>query len=208
MTTDSQAARCILPPYFVLHDFLRAKDADGLLSFAVEHRDSFAPAKTGLGAEGALRTHIRSSEQTRELGAFADILREALLPCLPELCVGVGLSPFVPDGIALQLVAHGDGGFYKRHIDTATTPMAHRLRVLTAVYYVHRRPKIYQGGALRLHAIGGGETFVDVQPAHNMLVVFPAFAPHEVLPVRCPSEDFADRRFSVNCWAYRSRTPV
>jgi Rps23 Pro-64 3,4-dihydroxylase Tpa1-like proline 4-hydroxylase len=42
--------------------------------------------------------------------------------------------------------------------------------------------------------------FHDVEPLHNSLVVFPAWLPHEVLKVSCPSGRFADSRFAINCW--------
>jgi Rps23 Pro-64 3,4-dihydroxylase Tpa1-like proline 4-hydroxylase len=76
--------------------------------------------------------------------------------------------------------------------------------VLSGVYYFHRLPKPFSGGALRLHAIGDESRFADIEPACDTLVVFPAWAPHEVLPVRCPSGAFMDSRFSINCWAYRA----
>jgi SM-20-related protein len=55
---------------------------------------------------------------------------------------------------------------------------------------------------LRLYAIGdpAGQTFIDIEPVHNSLLVFPSWAPHEVMPVSCPSQRFMDSRFAINCW--------
>jgi SM-20-related protein len=104
-------------------------------------------------------------------------------------------------------VAHNDGAFYKRHIDTRGTSALGSIRVPSGVYYFHSQPKAYTGGALRLHAIADPQTrrFVDVEPAHDSLVVFPAWAPHEVMPISCPSKRFIDSRFAVNCWVYRNK---
>jgi Rps23 Pro-64 3,4-dihydroxylase Tpa1-like proline 4-hydroxylase len=77
--------------------------------------------------------------------------------------------------------------------------------VLSGVYYFHRRPKAFAGGELRLHAIGDPDRFVDIEPVHNALLVFPAWAPHEVRPISCPSGAFVDARFAVNCWFYARR---
>jgi Rps23 Pro-64 3,4-dihydroxylase Tpa1-like proline 4-hydroxylase len=79
--------------------------------------------------------------------------------------------------------------------------------MLSAVYYFHRMPKAFSGGCLRLHRIGArpGDIGMDVTPIDNSLVVFPSWAPHEVLPVRCLSGAFGDSRFAVNCWVYRAR---
>ena len=80
--------------------------------------------------------------------------------------------------------------------------------VLSGVYYFNAEPKAFTGGALRLHAIGGknGENFVDIEPVRNGLLVFPAWAPHEVLPVSCPSKRFINSRFAINCWVWYKRT--
>jgi Rps23 Pro-64 3,4-dihydroxylase Tpa1-like proline 4-hydroxylase len=61
---------------------------------------------------------------------------------------------------------------------------------------------------LRLHRIGsraGEEGGADIAPEPNSLVLFPSWAPHEVLLVRCPSGRFEDSRFAINCWIYRAR---
>jgi len=89
----------------------------------------------------------------------------------------------------------------------AGTILAGGGRVLSCVYYFHREPKAFEGGALRIHAFGSEEDaeFVDIEPRQNSLLVFPAWAPHEVRTVSCPSDAFADARFSVNCWLHRAR---
>jgi Rps23 Pro-64 3,4-dihydroxylase Tpa1-like proline 4-hydroxylase len=68
-------------------------------------------------------------------------------------------------------------------------------------------PKAFRGGALRLYAIGdsGGRTFIDIEPVQNGLLVFPAWVPHEVMPVHCPSKRFIDLRFASNCWVCRKK---
>ena len=48
------------------------------------------------------------------------------------------------------------------------------------------------------------DSFVELEPLHNSLVIFHSRMTHEVRPVRCPSRKFADGRFSVNCWFRRN----
>lgn len=205
--TELPAPRTLMPPHLVLPNFLPAEDAANFLSFAISARDVLTVGQTRVGADRVPREQIRRSLGTRELGPFAALLRTSLGGRLPELCARVGMASMTPDGIELQLVVHRDGDFYKRHVDAGTVATIDRHRLLTAVYYMHREPKAFSGGSLRLYAIGdpGYRVFTDLEPAHNALVVFPSFAPHEVMPVRCPSTDFADARFSVNCWFYRKR---
>jgi Rps23 Pro-64 3,4-dihydroxylase Tpa1-like proline 4-hydroxylase len=65
----------------------------------------------------------------------------------------------------------------------------------------------FSGGELRIHRLGAkpGDFGHDIEPRQGRLVVFPSWWPHEVLKVRCPSGNFADSRFSVNCWIHRQR---
>src|SRR5262249_19066174 len=100
-------------------------------------------------------------------------------------------------------VAHGDGAFFARHIDT----LMHRRRVISAVYYFFSLPKAFSGGVLRLHsmaATGQEGTYVDIPPDYDTLVFFQSTFPHEVLPVKSPSGVFLDSRFAINIWIYES----
>jgi Rps23 Pro-64 3,4-dihydroxylase Tpa1-like proline 4-hydroxylase len=116
------------------------------------------------------------------------------------------VSPIAEPTLENELVAHGDGAFYKRHIDTKTADYqdVERIRVLSGVYYFYTEPKAFTGGALRLYTIGGkeGENFVDIEPVRNSLIVFLSWVPHEVLLTYCPSKRFVDSRFAINCWIH------
>jgi Rps23 Pro-64 3,4-dihydroxylase Tpa1-like proline 4-hydroxylase len=80
---------------------------------------------------------------------------------------------------------------------------------LSGVYYFHARTNAFTGGALRLYpfAIGSTNRFIDVEPVHNSFAAFPSCVMHEVMPVRCPSRQFRDARFSINCWVHVARKP-
>jgi Rps23 Pro-64 3,4-dihydroxylase Tpa1-like proline 4-hydroxylase len=197
--------KSIMPPHTVLRDFLDEQTAADLLDQTLAWEAKFKPTRV---ASKAVDPAVRVSLGTRELGAFAPLLERKIAAIVPALVAALKATPFEPDSVELQLVAHGDGAFYKRHIDTQTARNADKdhIRVLSGVYYFHVTPKAFSGGALRLHAIGGrGEEFVDVMPEHNSLLVFPSWAPHEVTPVRCPSGRFRDARFAVNCWIRRKK---
>ena len=79
--------------------------------------------------------------------------------------------------------------------------------MLTYVYYFHREPVAFRGGQLRLYDSQvesarwrPAETFSELQPENNMLVLFPSRVMHEVLPTYCSSREFADGRFTLNGW--------
>jgi len=201
---EKPAARVIMPPYRVLHDFLPQETVAGLLDFALAHEAAFAPTGVGRRKEGAVQQAIRVSLGTRDLGPFGPILETKVLAQVPNPIARLGATPVDSLKIELQLVAHNDGAFYKRHIDTVTANDRNHLRVLSAVYYFHTEPKAFTGGALRLYAIGSDNPpFVDLEPERNSLLVFPSWAPHEVMPIACPSKRFAESRFAVNCWVHR-----
>jgi Rps23 Pro-64 3,4-dihydroxylase Tpa1-like proline 4-hydroxylase len=123
----------------------------------------------------------------------------------PSLIDEFRVSPSLVGSVELELVAHYDGAFLKRHMDTSTGLDwdAKGVRLLSAVYYLHRLPRAFSGGCLRLFPFGASgedDGFLDIEPEHNTLIVFPSWAEHEVRPICCPSGEFADSRFSINIW--------
>ncbi|HEX3407201.1 MAG TPA: 2OG-Fe(II) oxygenase [Caulobacteraceae bacterium] len=201
-----RAARSYLPPFRVLPDFLAPAETARLLDYAAANEDKFRPTKVGVGGNGRINPSFRVSLACRDLGESEPLLERKLRDIAGELVAALKATPFEISWIELQLVAHGDGAFYRRHIDTQTAADVENIRILSGVYYLHRAPKRFSGGALRLYAIGDDTRFVDLEPVHNSLVVFPAWAPHEVMPVSCPDGAFMDSRFAVNCWLHKART--
>lgn len=105
----------------------------------------------------------------------------------------------------MEVTASGDGEYFTTHVDDGADETFSRL--LTFVYYLHRAPRPFGGGLLRVYDSrndGAGyvpaPTSVDVEPADNRLVLFPADRFHEVCRVECPGNAFADRRITVNGW--------
>ena len=136
-------------------------------------------------------------------------------PLTADFIEALGVGTFEPEGVELELIAHGDGAFYSRHIDTftgeASNANAGRQRLVSAVFYAYRQPKGFSGGALRLYSLRRDDTlddFIDIAPMHNCLVVFPSWVPHSVELVSCPSGNFADSRFAVNAWLWRNKPAV
>ncbi len=123
-----------------------------------------------------------------------------------EHTLGVSCRHTEPD---YSLNVHNDGDFYRPHQDTSAEFA--RRRLLTFVYYLHRTPRPFDGGALRvfdvalpLHTETAGKweerTWRDWEPEHDSIVFFRPTAWHEVRPVSCPGKQHADSRFAVNGW--------
>jgi SM-20-related protein len=205
MTDASKAAAVqLLPPYTVVQDFLDESTVQALLDYASAHQSDFEP--TRVSKKGILPS-LRVSVGLRELGEYREILKTKILGLIPRLVEELKVQPFLTSQLEMELVAHGEGAFYKRHIDTQTAKheKARRIRILSGVYYFYAEPKAFVGGALRLYAIGPGNNFVDIEPKRNSLLVFPSWAPHEVTRIECPSKRFEHSRFAINCWLLRDR---
>ena len=202
-----------LPPFHLYRAFLDEAEWEALLGWTLENRERFEPSKLG---SGALDPTLRQSLSLRDLGPLAPVLEARLRDLAGDIFERTGTPPFPVGYVEQVLIAYGDGAHFAAHTDMPVGPGRKPLggdrsgrheRLLSAVYYFHGEPKGYSGGALRLHrfgARGGEEDTVDVDPVQNGLLVFPAWARHEVRPVRCPSGRFEDHRFAVNCWLCRT----
>ena len=190
-------------PHRILASWLGETQADALLSYAVSEEARFKETKVlreGATA-GDVDRSIRRSRVLRDLGPFDRLLRDRAAALQAEFETAFVMSHMPPGEAEIELVAHGDGSFYRPHIDTFTGDGASggANRRLSLVYYVHRRPRAFSGGRLRLLGLGGGEA-VAIEPAHDSLLAFPSFVPHEVETVSAPQDSFASGRFAVNIW--------
>lgn len=190
------------PPCHVIDDFLDRPLHDALLEWTLASRVRFKPAKVGPRGVGGIARGTRSNLRLRDLGPVDGAVRAALLAALPTLAAGLGCAVPERPSLELEITAYGDGDFYHAHIDTFTGtggPDTGAPRTISAVYYFHRLPKAFAGGALRLLP-WEGETVTDIEPVDNRLAAFLSWARHEVLPISSPSNRFEDSRFALNCW--------
>jgi len=201
--SPAKARPAMFAPHRVIPDFLDEAAAAGLLALAQSEESQFQPSMVGRPGSAMVKADVRISSVLRRKDVLRTLFDGRLRALAPSIVEDIGMSPFAVHKVEVELAAHGDGAFYKRHIDIHTGASATSQRVLSAVYYFHQQPKAFSGGALRLHAIGGSGAFVDIEPVHNSLLVFPSWAPHEVMPISCPSGRFIDSRFAVNCWLRR-----
>jgi len=220
-TTERRLAP--LPPYVQLRGFLSEGDHRELLGWTLDNAQEFAPAtvKGNGGMTGRIDPAQRIALIAPVPDAMIDRLKARINDSFDEIAAAVGYSGPTPPSLEIQVAAHGDGAHYKPHLDVPLgekrTPLGAAPgedRVLSAVYYFHRQPKGFSGGALRLHRFSADwdrtdadpSSYVDVEPLDNSLVAFPSWAMHEVRPVSCPSGRFEDYRFALNCWFCRPTT--
>lgn len=210
-----------LPRYAQLTDVLSADLHRMLLDWVLANEHHFRPAKVNLRSGEDLKPTVEPAKRIagvmRNLGRVEEPIRERLIELLPQLMAGTGTPGPEPRSLELELAAHGDGAHYAAHVDLPIGPGRRPLgqaegedRVLSAVLYFHAEPKAFSGGQLRLFRFGAGpesgaalDSHVDVEPLQNSLVAFPSWVRHEVRSVACPSREFRDYRFALNCWYCR-----
>jgi Rps23 Pro-64 3,4-dihydroxylase Tpa1-like proline 4-hydroxylase len=175
-----------------------------LIDFATRNRQLFGTSGTTTAA-----VNYRESLVCGHFAPFDELLRRRVQLLLPKVCEQLGIA--VPEGATeIQLTAHNHGHYYKIHNDNGSEALAHR--AVSFVYYFHRQPKAFTGGALRLvdrQVVNGlltpAETYKDIEPLDNSIVFFDSRELHEVRPVDCPSLNFADSRFTINGWVAKTQ---
>jgi Rps23 Pro-64 3,4-dihydroxylase Tpa1-like proline 4-hydroxylase len=173
--------------------------ARALLDYAIENQKRFEPTtiRTGAGKH-AVDSERRSSRMIKDLGPFTRLLRERILQTLPAISAELGVPAVDPRVLEIEMVAHGEGAFYRRHNDMLGRSVLLSRRI-SMVYYFHRLPKAFTGGELRFYSLGGAE-HVDIEPRSDRLVAFPSWAPHSVERVCVPNNEFSYARFALNIW--------
>ena len=193
--------------------FLGSEFNSKLLDFVLDKEDEFKPST--VGKIGSHDPQIRVSSILSDIGSFKVVLEQRILDLVPQLITQLGLTPFTPTGVEIEAAQHVEGAFYRRHIDLFTAQDRNEKadRLISLVYYFHKIPKSFSGGVLRLYPSPGvsyrpDEPSTDVTPEQDLAIAFSSWVPHEILPVSCPTGQFGDSRFAINCWVLRARAPV
>ena len=190
-------------PYVLLEEFLLPQEINSLRSFTQEKQASFEKSTVIVDDMSILDEQRRKSAILFDLEGFEVLFRERVLHTLPFVCERLGVSPFVPSHVEVQLTVTPNGGFFSEHDDNSNEAV--RTRQLTFVYYFTLGPMLYTGGVLRFldRSVEGRTTLQrEVAPQHNSMICFQSATLHEVTQVRCSPGDFASGRFTVNGWIH------
>jgi Rps23 Pro-64 3,4-dihydroxylase Tpa1-like proline 4-hydroxylase len=177
-------ARGTTAPHHRIVDLLPASTAEQVLAQVLDQKHNFTPL-TGD------RKFLRLPCPLDLLPAF----HGRLWQFLPEIQARFGIDLERPE-IELYVHAYNDGTRFARHSDAHGG--GNWRRRISCVYYLHRRPRGFEGGALIVYD-GRGRAH-SLEPVHNSAIFFPSHLIHEVLPVTCQSGDFEDSRFAINVW--------
>ncbi|MCX5195589.1 2OG-Fe(II) oxygenase [Streptomyces sp. NBC_00249] len=200
--TDRWSTSAVIPvPVCRFENFLGAQRAASLLSYVVSRQSDFNAGTVLDPLSGQISHKGRSS---LVLPVTSSVFSGHLADCLPLVQEVLGHQAALTQTLTV-LTAHGEGGHYGIHTD------ASRVRdvgtALSAVYYLHHKPRGFEGGQLRLYdtllhegEARPAETYRTVEPEHDTIAFFPSSAFHEVVPSTCPSGRFADHRFTLTTW--------
>lgn len=214
---SSTLAWTSVAPLVVIDDLLGRARARQVLDYAIAHQARFTRSRVSLRHDGVVDTSRRVSLVCDVLDDLMPALEPTLRRVIDAAIPALGLVNVEGYALESELAWSGNGGFFRRHTDTLRYRRSHR--VMTLVYYVHRRPKVFSGGQLQIYGLGalGGvdpeheaEARADREPCHEIepqwdrAVLFPSWFPHEVRAVRSDSDDFGDGRFALTVWVHKT----
>jgi SM-20-related protein len=186
--------------YIRIPNFLTEQENRTVLDYALRKEPDYQTSKVDTDAPGHRRSHVLMRLDDLDID-----FRARILEIVPDALNYFGLPAPSGPKLEMQLTTHNEGGYYRIHNDNGTPNTA--ARVLTYVYYLHRQPVAFQGGQIRLYdsrvefgRSKPAESFAEINPENNMLLLFPSRVMHEVLPTYCSSGAFADGRFTLNGW--------
>jgi SM-20-related protein len=171
-------------PYYRVEEFLLATSADEILDDLLARRDEFC-SLTGP------RNFLRLPSPLDQVPRFS----EKLSKTLPTIERRFRLDLSHPQ-LELYVHAYNHGTYFDKHPDNHGG--ANWRRRVSCVYYLHQRPRRFDGGRLLIYD-SKGRAF-PVESVHNSIVFFPSSLVHEVLPIQCASRRFEDSRFAINVW--------
>ncbi len=202
-------AQCV-----VLDEFLSPQELEELTRFTLEHEGEFsasevvAPHADREGAGGIVNYEHRRSRVLMDLVRHEEVMLNRIKAALPQIIETLGMEQFSIAGVEAQVTASNDGDFFHFHSDNGSDRVASRH--LTFVYFFHREPRQFEGGELRIHdarlengAYISEGSYQAITPRQNQIVFFPCELMHEITPVNCSSQHFADSRFTLNGWLRR-----
>jgi len=194
----------------VLDEFLAPQELEELMRFTLERESDFSASEVvSPSADGGIVNYEhRRSRVLTDLEQHQDVMLARIKAVLPQVLEKLGMEEFSIAHVEAQITASNDGDFFHFHSDNGSDRVASRH--LTFVYFFHREPRQFEGGELRIHDarledgtyVSDG-TYQAIIPQQNQIVFFPCELLHEITPVNCASQQFADSRFTLNGWLRR-----
>ncbi len=199
-------------PFVHRREFLPRAWRDTAFAYGLEHLGEMQDATVVEDGDHQVQAQSRQARLLYEPPEIIAWFLPRIEAALPEVFAPLGVAPFTPTRIELQMTLHSGGHFYRAHRDVSGPEEARSeidSRRISFVYYMSRRPRPFRGGELRLYDsdLGGWRFWEEqiwsrIEPDDNSIVFFPSAAMHEVCPVELDSDDPADGRLTLNGWVH------
>ena len=191
-------------PFVWMTDFLAPEECDRLLALGVERREGLtlvkedSPSGLRVNPEIYLGWEMDAGTNMEVMPRFVPRIRSVL----PDVLARLGMAGLDRYRIELKMRVYLTGGFFRAHRDGSYE--AFQPRILSFVYFFHRRPRRFSGGDLLLYdtdvdadaCVSGA--FSRITPLRNSIVFFPSACFHQVAPVQCGTDDLEDGRWVLN----------
>ena len=200
-STTKEPQTSILPSsYLQISDFFTTTEQKKLIQYCLNHEQEFVATTTSVNTN-----NYRKSQVLYSFPEFKNLISNKIEFILPDVLAQLEIPNFEIAEIEAQITAHNDGHFYKIHNDNGSKDTASR--VLTYVYYFYQEPKVFSGGELKIYDSKvennyyvAADSYNIVEPKNNSIIFFLSHYMHEVLPIKCTSQNFVDSRFTINGW--------
>jgi Rps23 Pro-64 3,4-dihydroxylase Tpa1-like proline 4-hydroxylase len=189
---------------------LTESEQQQLLAYLIENEGNFTAATVveSDSKSAVINERLRRARTLNQLGKFEGMLTERIKERLQPALQKLGHKEFPLGRIEIQATASNDGDYFRLHPDAGLNDT----REISFVYFMHGEPRRFSGGELRLfktRVVDGQLSRADhshtLSPRRGTLVFFPSLNQHEVLPVRVPTKQFSDSRFTINGWIHRAK---
>lgn len=210
-SNEVQGTNILTSPFIQIDNFLSETEKIQLMNYSLEKESAFVD--TGPLYNTSYHPEHRKSWVLYKFPDISEMFLQRLRKAMPFVLSQLGIGLFPISRIEVQLTAHNDNNYFRFHKDNGTPET--ETRELTYCYYFYREPKPFSGGELRIYdrifhnsSEYTTDRFQTIEPRNNSIVFFPSNCFHEVLPVNCVSQAFADSRFTINGWVRREENFV
>jgi len=192
--------------HIIIKDFLTKDEQDILWSEIKENESKFSTGLYKKDGKDEVHANIKKNLGFEVSDVYPRILDSSIRSMFyyrifqnPEIqkMVSTAKSPIynllrftTSDRTKVSVYQNGD--FYDWHQDSINQGL------LTVLYMMNKEPKKFTGGDILLKW-DGIEKSIPFE--NNTILIFPRDIPHKVKKIKMESDDFHDKRFTIQCFA-------
>lgn len=192
--------------HVIINDFLTKDDQDILWNEIKENESNFISGKYKKGKKEEVHENIKKNlvfEVSKVYPSMTDSLIRSMFYYKifknPEMMETLdnAKSPIYSllrftSSDRTKVSAYRNGDFYDWHKDLTEQGL------LTVIYMLCKEPQKFTGGNIMMK---WDNVEKSIPFKNNSVLIFPRNTPHKVSEIKLESDDFYDRRFTIQCFA-------